>query len=147
MAHTPGPWIVGATSMDSTAVNADGPLLVARVLRRPDRAPYPMSEEEHQANARLIAAAPALLDCLKTTAMLTRSLLEMELPRDYLVPIRAIHRDTVDAIIKAAGAKAISPVDSSQCRQPECYCHDEDAWIPGETYLDGCPDCGCRWRD
>lgn len=52
--HTPGPWMVRSTG----SVGTDN-MMVANV--------YPMEDqnlEEHDANARLISAAPELLDAL-----------------------------------------------------------------------------------
>ena len=56
MAHTPGPWTVES---DGTSVSMGGQVVI--VAPAPDGA----SQEEMRANARLIAAAPALLAALR----------------------------------------------------------------------------------
>ena len=146
--HTPGPWYVGARNGDTTPIAADGPSVVALAVYREDRKPYPMSEAEYAANVRLIAAAPELLSCLQATKGLTDRLLEMDLPHNFLANIRAINLDARDAIAKAVASGASSSlVDRSACREAVCYCHDDSAWIPGETFLDGCSSCGCRWAE
>lgn len=54
--HTPGPWIVNYDGLNIDTKQDGGIEQVARVSR---------TNEEREANARLIAAAPDLLDALK----------------------------------------------------------------------------------
>lgn len=68
--HTPGPWRAGLdVPGNMTDIKAMANVLVARVSRftdifRPAYQPSPQTESE--ANARLIAAAPDLLEALQT---------------------------------------------------------------------------------
>ena len=57
-AHTPGPWIRGARLLDVCA----GASVVATVACASS---HPATEEQAHANARLIAAAPDLLEALE----------------------------------------------------------------------------------
>ena len=59
--HTPGPWRRGAITQTITAQN--GKRLVADC--RGNGSQHPATEDECEANARLIAAAPELLDMVK----------------------------------------------------------------------------------
>ena len=69
--HTPGPWIYGPeVGPDCTRIDAENGLVIAAVRSREitsweqSRPIYSWSEEG-AANARLIAAAPELLDALQ----------------------------------------------------------------------------------
>jgi hypothetical protein len=64
MKHTPGPWIVSKLpeQYDHDCINANGPIMVAKVIRKH------MRPDELAANANLIAAAPDLLALLRQTA-------------------------------------------------------------------------------
>lgn len=62
--HTPGPWLIGKRSPGGySLINADGWQSLARVVTvmEGDNRPF----AEGVANARLIAAAPDLLEALK----------------------------------------------------------------------------------
>lgn len=74
MAHTPGPWIVsglldsGVQPPKYESINADGPRAIATVYVHTDALgadPTCLDMDEARANARLIAAAPALLAALE----------------------------------------------------------------------------------
>jgi len=70
--HTPGPWFIAAwaasDSAEITASSRAGMIGIAIVERGADDAPtYPVDFEQI-ANARLIAAAPDLLEALKSAA-------------------------------------------------------------------------------
>lgn len=70
-AHTPGPWSRGPSYLgDGTCINGAG--IYAGdflVVRMPVKADRPLPQKE--ADARLIAAAPALLEALRAFANLT----------------------------------------------------------------------------
>jgi hypothetical protein len=63
--HTPGPWELNT---QDTGLNDSGTILGAGVVIVPDI--YGRSKAECDANARLIAAAPELLEELKTLSQL-----------------------------------------------------------------------------
>lgn len=60
--HTPGPWEIDSGMR--TAINKGGKH-VAMVSFYKDGTPNSVDEIEHEANARLIAAAPEMLEALK----------------------------------------------------------------------------------
>ena len=98
--HTPGPWIYGPeVGPDCTRIDAENGLVIAAVRSREitsweqSRPIYSWSEEG-AANARLIAAAPDLLDELET---LVRYAQGADIP-----PNVAVDRARA-AIAKAAG--------------------------------------------
>lgn len=63
MKHTKGPWEV---CDDDTSVHSPSQDMIVHTAEMPgDPAMYPQSFEEEEANARLIAAAPELLEALK----------------------------------------------------------------------------------
>ena len=67
--HTPGPWRISGGSAttvqaDYRAINSEGGVLIARALGYPNSGYFP-SDDEATANARLIAAAPELLESLE----------------------------------------------------------------------------------
>ncbi|KKK67177.1 hypothetical protein LCGC14_2956660, partial [marine sediment metagenome] len=66
--HTPGPWIVSGL-LDTGAgfdwVNADGPQAVAKICVPSPHPNVVDAREMAKANARLIAAAPELLEALR----------------------------------------------------------------------------------
>ena len=67
--HTPGPWRISGESAttvqaDYRAINSEGGVLIARALGYPNSGYFP-SDDEAAANARLIAAAPELLEALE----------------------------------------------------------------------------------
>lgn len=67
--HTPGPWTVNpfCAQVESASLTAEGGLLpVARLLWPTDD----RTEAETEANARLIAAAPEMLEALEAVAAL-----------------------------------------------------------------------------
>lgn len=84
--YTPGPWMVRSTG----CVGTDD-MMVASV--------YPMEDqnlEEHDANARLIAAAPELLEALRSAHHM--------LTRDYIDPAKmAVVYKCSEAIELATG--------------------------------------------
>lgn len=57
--HTPGPWVVAC---QATVANADETMVVANVSS------WSLEAEQVQANTRLIAAAPELLEALEMVA-------------------------------------------------------------------------------
>lgn len=58
-AHTPGPWTINGTAIEAEDKEQRG-ILIAHVFDEDDN-----GAAEHDANARLIAAAPELLERLK----------------------------------------------------------------------------------
>jgi len=66
--HTPGPWGFGNTSDDKKLILGDGGkgryICSVQIHQTPRRCGYDM-EKERLANARLIAAAPELLEACK----------------------------------------------------------------------------------
>lgn len=78
MAHTPGPWTLGTPSLETifaTDVMIGGDVIHQRIaiagdsgLYRP-HTPVEMLRDESRANALLIAAAPELLEALKSTTL------------------------------------------------------------------------------
>jgi len=63
--HTPGPWIYG-THQDSAMVQTAEPCKTVATI-------YAKAPSEREANARLIAAAPDLLEALERIASATMS--------------------------------------------------------------------------
>ena len=64
MSHTPGPWIIGKSYTDDIAIReVDGMECIATAL--PTEPDEQAGKEEQLANARLIAAAPAMLEALR----------------------------------------------------------------------------------
>jgi hypothetical protein len=98
--HTPGPWVI-ADDPTSEGVWIDHPDLKSgeddEICRCLDST---LSGEECLANARLIAAAPELLDALKT---LTDALNESLEPVPLAADIVNAFRDSMRAIAKAEG--------------------------------------------
>jgi hypothetical protein len=71
MSHTPGPWQYRSNSHDTLfIVEGDGLLVTSMSWHSSIRERYPLRMES-QANARLIAAAPELLEALKRVAFKT----------------------------------------------------------------------------
>lgn len=105
-AHTPGPWRVGRISDGySTAwVMAGGKQLVADVIRAADAPSFqfcvgPADEGEASANARLIAAAPSLLEACRRLLTFNEELCtDVGISRHY--PSAEMARE---AIAKATG--------------------------------------------
>lgn len=68
--HTPGPWRAMAEEADSSFIKVRGTVLgarfkIANVLTPIYEGAAPLEAEETRANARLIAAAPELLEALR----------------------------------------------------------------------------------
>lgn|SRR5678816_98780 len=63
--HTPGPWTL---DRDTWSIRDERTYRVARCSFAKDGASMKLSNEEREANARLIAAAPELLDRLRRMA-------------------------------------------------------------------------------
>lgn len=97
MSHTPGPWKEVRDCLNSTDIRAKKDALVAYVVANEDG--DNLTDEDH-ANARLISAAPDLLEALKVAhAQIIGFLNEGDFKRD-------VHWDAsyiVDAIKKAGG--------------------------------------------
>jgi hypothetical protein len=77
MTHTPGPWTVGYKSMDVTGLTEKGPMKVCDIrgwghLTGKGHGALGLPNDEafaiQEANARLIAAAPAMLEALQRIA-------------------------------------------------------------------------------
>ena len=69
MMHTPGPWRVSSESpriitKDDRAIGSDAGFLIASTMGN-DNSGFYASEQEADANARLIAAAPRMLEVLE----------------------------------------------------------------------------------
>ena len=100
--HTPGPWIYGPeVGPDCTRIDAENGLVIAAVRSREitsweqSRPIYSWSEEG-AANARLIAAAPKLLEALRAAHHM--------LTRDYIDPAKmAVVYKCSEAIELATG--------------------------------------------
>lgn len=61
--HTPGHWAQGPTVLEGVAVSADGYWI--GIAYRRTLAPRPIGQGEAEANARLMATAPDLLDACR----------------------------------------------------------------------------------
>lgn len=104
--HTPGPWVIGGQSEGGKYININGGgRIIARVMFSKPTDPFPADD----ANARLIAAAPDLLEALKKC----RS--ELHLLKDGSVggvpnTIAALIHERIEladaAIAKATGGEA-----------------------------------------
>lgn len=70
MAHTPGPWHASAVSLVVGSLITAGDNLVSGVGHKIAAAIPQKDRSETEANARLMAAAPDLLRCLKTALAL-----------------------------------------------------------------------------
>lgn len=93
--HTAGPWRVGDSHLEIT--DADGHRAIAEV--RDYDGWEEISEEEQEANLRLIAAAPDMLKALQMEEELNRiGLIRAE--NDF---IEAVNKARRDAIAKAEG--------------------------------------------
>lgn len=95
MKHTPAPWMY--PSMSNEVMTApSGDLKICRV--------YPISENDNgEANARLIAAAPELLEALEDVAA-TRSMMMVQQPSEVQIKeILATFERVNAAIAKAKG--------------------------------------------
>lgn len=89
-AHTPGPWFNTWANRITPTKNSDGSDSIAHVYDRKNMA-------EYIANARLIAAAPKMLDGLKTTRSNIVSLRDAGLPGPLTEWLRVVD----EAIAKA----------------------------------------------
>ena len=65
MKHTSGPWHVRDFDGSQWSIDASGDMTVAQALQLRPLA-FDMKQEERTANARLIAAAPKLLEALQS---------------------------------------------------------------------------------
>src|SRR5438105_6090577 len=76
-AHTPGPWriVESGSTRDIRSCEA-APRTIAALFRP---FPYLMGEQENEANARLIAAAPDLLAACEAAATIMQEVPESEL--------------------------------------------------------------------
>lgn len=111
MAHTKGPWTVEPRTPDENG--RTGPRVLSATghpIVRLDEYSYP--EEEMEANARLIAAAPDLLEAaqlIREVAVVARAghlNLETVWGRKLHEAIRAAELKAVEAIAKAEGRGA-----------------------------------------
>lgn len=85
MKHTPGPWSNAVPGFIRAIVNESGEQNIVMLL-----APYSMdNDEEYRANARLIAAAPELLDELLEAERVLSTLAGVGVP-NALVRIRRL---------------------------------------------------------
>lgn len=91
-AHTPGPWRIERRGSHNPLIETDG-LTVAEVLDdcHPDT-------EQQEANARLIAAAPCLLDALRTMTQMWNAYVS---PENYDGHAAKAFSAAVDALQKA----------------------------------------------
>ena len=117
-AHTPGPWRLSAESktiivQDLSGIGTDG-VLIGSASSHPNSGFFP-NDEEGIANARLIAAAPDLLELHKKHMELMMEIAqEMKSPRLPLgatvaasVRMLAIAaKESLDAIAKATGGQS-----------------------------------------
>jgi hypothetical protein len=63
--HTPGPWIICGDNKDLIGAD-DGKMMIVQLLTYHVVPEWERSKKENLANARLIAAAPELLDALRS---------------------------------------------------------------------------------
>lgn len=99
--HTPGPWNANWTRISGQAIGfhiADSKHGSLRPICEAYDNTGAMSADEIEANARLIAAAPELLEAL-------RGLLQAESP-DYVQSWGIAREQAIAAIAKAAGSAA-----------------------------------------
>ena len=108
--HTSGPWLkstIGRRNDGSIAVmSKDGPVAYANLLRYVKRGTaHSINDAESESNARLIAAAPELLEALKRCAELLDDYSDVNDGEDGPRPNRAMSllTDVEDAIAKAEG--------------------------------------------
>lgn len=85
--HTPGPWIVDGQGIRALVRGSNGVIVAVR-HRQPS--------EEHEANARLIAAAPDMLQMLRV----------VERHFDTEEPHPVLQADIAEVIAKATGEQA-----------------------------------------
>jgi len=81
--HTPGPWVIGKQDHDVVMVDTTSGTAICDVY---------VDSDERPANARLIAAAPDLLEAL-------------EAAHGYLVMMGTDHADHIRGVCRAAIAK------------------------------------------
>ena len=93
-AHTPGPWIRGARLLDVCA----GASVVATVACASS---HPATEEQAHANARLIAAAPDLLEALIELQKKLHEAIRLDVKKHYSLMVADAAAST--AIRKAKG--------------------------------------------
>lgn len=99
--HTPGPWLIAAGTT-VYALNAHGyNRFSAQAQRGHTSDKWPTDEEELEANARLIAAAPELLEALKDCSEYLSDIPESAVGGDD--EAGRINRRAIAAIRKATG--------------------------------------------
>ena len=109
--HTPGPW----TCHTFGFITADRQIIPHYVLNKTGNTVQAVSQDEAHDNARLIAAAPELLETLKECGKLLRDMLDREelTPEDMDLEIQV-----VAAIAKAEGTS--EPVTKQQPEYTDC---------------------------
>ena len=97
--HTPGPWKTQPhISLDRLEIrDADGRRIAECAMD------FPMSAKTHDANARLIAAAPELLEAAEHAWTFVSDILETGMSQSE--EVRALERALKDAIAKAKGGE------------------------------------------
>ncbi len=99
--HTPGPWVVEKSATVFEIFSGDATTLVATSRRSLLSSKM---DESAEANARLIAAAPELLEALKACAdVLSVFVQDGTSAQDSVVD--KILKQSIEAIAKATGAK------------------------------------------
>lgn len=100
MSHTPGPWRVGdaGATVFGPRTDAPSPRTVARITAKP------CASDEDRANARLIAAAPDLLEALERIAGY-----EYRADRRHTRMVGVEEIETTKCIARAAIRKAVQP--------------------------------------
>lgn len=104
--HTPGPWETGAV-MTNVEFTPKGHRFPMRVADCHPSYNAPESEEERLANARLIAAAPELLESMTFIRDACFRILDGKLTKEQLAEeIDDIQRHAEESIAKARGDNA-----------------------------------------
>ena len=95
--HTPGPWKV---NLNGAVLSFNGDIIPhLMTLTRSGE----ITESEYEANARLIVAAPELLEALKIASKKLNALYAGRTPNDETSVIDSLIQDIESAIAKAEG--------------------------------------------
>lgn len=89
--HTQGPWLPQIWGDGSISIEAPGSITIARI-----------NDNDAEANARLIAAAPELLDACE---LLVAHMVDIEAVEDMSAGTKIVYGQGIAALKKARGSK------------------------------------------